>query len=104
MSGAIVQGITTLIEIHKINQWAKLIFTVTFSGIVSCIFAMGTALIAHRPTPEAWGEGLVTAAVCMTALYRSPKFSALTKGLTVVLPEAEATTEINTNIQTIERN
>lgn len=101
ISSAIVQGITTLIEIHKLNQWAKLVFTMGFSGVTGFLFTTGTALTAHRPSLEAHGEGLIMAAVCMTALYRT---SPLTKGLIVVLPEEEATKEIGTDIQRIERN
>jgi hypothetical protein len=100
LAGAIVQAITSLIQIHKINQWAKLVFTMAFAGTGGFLFTTGTSLVSHRPGYEAIGSGLIMASVCMAALYRS---SPLTKGLVTVLPEAEATAEINTDLQRIER-
>ena len=76
-----------LIKIHKADQWAKLVFTLLFSGIVTFLFVSGSSLAAHRPAAEAVGTGMLMAAVVCTKLYRS---SDLTKGTTVVLPQAEA--------------
>lgn len=91
-------AIEKFIEFRKINEWVKLILSLTCSFWLSGTFTTGTAMIAHRSTPEAIGEGLVMASVMATIIWRR---SPLTKGLILALPEEEAGKEINTNQQII---
>src|SRR5581483_4705080 len=100
----IAQGIAlvvnNLITLHKLDRWARLVFTMAFSGVVSCLTIAGGALTAHRSQGEAMGAGMISAAVMMTALFRR---SDLTKGMTVALPEEEAKAEISADQQTISK-
>ncbi len=100
----IAQGIASvvnnLVTLHKLDKWARLVFTMSFSGIGSFLTACGSALIVHRPSPEAIGEGMVTAAVMMVVVFRR---SDLTKGMLIALPEAEAVAEINADQQVIQK-
>lgn len=98
MAPAIVQAITALIQLHRIDRWCKLIFSILFSFWTSWAFAAGTSLIAKPSYTLAVGVGLVAGSVSATVVFRT---SDLAKGLLVVLPEAEATKEINTDLQTI---
>lgn len=59
---------------------------------------MGTALVAQSSYATALGSGLIAGAVSATAVYR---INPLTKGLIVVLPEAEAEKELEAGHQTI---
>lgn len=97
-----VQGlvtlITNLVKIHRVNEWAKLYFSLAFSFAVSGSFVMGTALVAKASYAMALGSGLIAAAVSATVVFRT---NPLTKGLSVALPAEEAGTELNTNIQII---
>lgn len=93
--------INGLIAQHKLDAWYKLIFSMIFSGAVSFLYVCGTALVAKRSAAEAIGEGMVAAAVYCTVLYR--RANDLTKGMSVALPEAEAGTEINSELQIITR-
>jgi hypothetical protein len=100
LAGAISSAITRLVELHRIDRWCKLVFTMLFSGGVSFLGTCGGALAAHRPMFEAVGTGMISAAVMMTVLFRK---SDLTRGMIVALPESEARAEINTDIQVIEK-
>jgi len=81
-------------------QWAKLLFTMGFSATVSFLFVCGTVLGLGQPATLAIGGGMVMAAMAMVVLFRQ---SPLTKGLLVVLPEAEAAREMETDFQIIEK-
>lgn len=96
----IAAAINGIIAQRKLNEWAKLLFSIHFSGVTSFCFACGSALVAHRAWPEAVGLGLVSAAVMMTVVFRR---SPLTKGLFVALPAQEAGKELEADIQTIQR-
>ena len=100
ISGAISSTITKLIELHRIDKWCRLLFTMAFSGICSFLLTCGGAFIAHRPTFEGIGEGMVSAAVMMTVLFRR---SDLTKGMIVALPESEAEVELKTSAEIINK-
>jgi len=100
IAGAISSAVTKLIEIHKIDRWARLLFTMTFSSTVSFLTVCGSSLTAHRPLYEAIGSGMISAAVMATVLFRR---SELTKGMLVALPEKEAEAEIKTDTQVIQR-
>lgn len=81
--------------------WLKLLFTMIFSALVSFLFVCGSILALGQPAAFAVGSGMVMAAMAMTVLFRR---SPLTKTLMVVLPAAEATKEIDTNFQVIEKS
>ncbi|MFB3915130.1 MAG: hypothetical protein ACE14M_00250 [Terriglobales bacterium] len=93
-------AIERLIEAHRINDWAKLIFSLTFSYSTTFAFACGSALAAHRPLLEAVGIGLVAGAVRTTIAYRR---SHLAKGTIVALPAEEAAAELDSDTQVISR-
>jgi hypothetical protein len=100
IAGAVSSTITKLIELHRIDKWCRLVFTMAFSGIVSFLGTCGGALTLHRTTLESIGEGMISAALMMTVLFRR---SDLTKGMVVALPEAEAELELKTSTEIIER-
>ena len=87
-----------LIRTHKLNEWAKLCFAMTWSYCTAFSFAAGSALMAHQPASVAIGSGMVMGASVMCFLFaRSP----LTKNLMVSLPrelivEAEGKQELVT--------
>ena len=89
-----------LIEHKTLQAWARLIFGMVFSGIVSFLIACGGALVAGRSAAVSVGTGMLMSGVLMTVLFRT---SPLTKGIKVALPEQEAELEIKTDAQTIER-
>lgn len=93
-------AIERLIEAHRINDWAKLVFSLTFSYLTTFSFACGSALAAHRPWLEAVGVGLVAGAVRATIAYRR---SNLAKGTIIALPAEEATAELTSDTQVISR-
>lgn len=84
-------------------QWLKFLFELSFSAVASFLFTTGGLLAAKTPTGIAIGLGMVMSAVAMVSLFRREK-SKLTKGMMVVLPSAEAAKEIDTNLQTIQKN
>ena len=85
----------------KAQAWAKLVFELLCSGLIAFLMICGGVLISPPHSwPIAIGSGMVTAAICMTVVFRR---SVLTKGLLLVLPEVEATKELETDLQTIQR-
>lgn len=85
---------------RRIDDWSKLIYMQVFSGATSFLTVCGGELSAHRPTWEAVGVGMVSAAVGMTIIFRR---SQLTKGMTVALPAKEAESELDANEQIISK-
>ena len=90
-----------LIRTHKLNEWAKLCFAMTWSYLTAFSFAAGSALVAHQPALVAIGSGMVAGASVACFLFaRSP----LTKGLMVSLPkELIVEAEGNQELVTMER-
>lgn len=84
-------------------QWLKFLFEMGFSGVVSFLFTTGGMMAAKVPASIAIGTGMVMAAIALTTLFRREK-NKLTKGMLVVLPSAEATQEIATDLQTIQKS
>lgn len=84
-------------------QWLKFLFEMGFSAIVSFLFTCGGLMAAKTPASIAIGTGMVMAAIALTTLFRREK-NKLTKGMLVVLPSAEATQELDTNLQTIQKS
>ncbi len=83
-------------------QWLRFLFELIFSAGVSFLFTCGTVLCGTESPEIAIGSGMIMAAVALTVLFRRES-SKLTKGMLVVLPEAEAAKEIATDLQTIEK-
>lgn len=83
-------------------QWLKFLFELGFSAVVSFLFVCGTVLASTRSASVAIGSGMVMAAIAMTTLFRREK-DKLTRGMLVVLPSAEATQEIATDLQSIQK-
>ncbi len=83
---------------RKVQNWCKLIFTLSFSAITTFLYVTGGSLAATKSWPISIGSGMVSSAVILTVLFRR---SDLTKGMIVALPEAEAESEIKTDIQVI---
>jgi hypothetical protein len=81
--------------------WMKLLFTMSFSAVVSFLFVCGTVLLSTRSVVIAVGTGMISAAVAMAELFRR---SPLTKKLMVVLPAEEAKAEIDSNMQVIAKS
>ena len=98
--GALAEFVLGKMKQSAMAQWTKLLFTMGFSATVSFLFVCGSVLALGQPAAFAIGSGMVMAAMAMVVLFRR---SPLTKGLMVVLPEAEAAKEIETNFQVIEK-
>ncbi len=87
-----------LIAQHKLNEWAKLLFSLGFSYALAFNFTAGAALSGGMPAWKALGAGMVAGASAMLFLFaRSP----LTKGLLISAPrelvlEAETREELVT--------
>jgi hypothetical protein len=87
-----------LIRTHKLNEWAKLCFAMTWSYATAFSFATGSALVAREPLLVAIGSGMVVGASVACFLFaRSP----LTKNLMVSVPrelilDAEGTQQLVT--------
>jgi hypothetical protein len=104
----VVGAVSTLIRLHRLNDWSKLAANVFLSGSISflvvCGGTLGTVAYKHVPASLCWvigvGAGMVAAGVSMTVLWRT---SPLTKGLQIVLPMAEATEELKADSITIIR-
>jgi len=106
MAAAIGNALGSFI-VEKIKEgvwasWLKFLFEMSFSAIVSFLFTCGTVLVTTRSYPVAIGSGMILAAIAMATLFRRER-SRLTKGMLVVIPEAEATEEIATDLQTIQK-
>lgn len=81
--GGAVNLVIGLIRTHKLNEWAKLCFAMTWSYLTAFSFATGSALMARQPVAVAIGSGMVLGASVVCFLFaRSP----LTKNLMVSLP------------------
>lgn len=98
--GALAEFVLGKMKASAMAEWMKLLFTMGFSAAVSFLFVCGSALALGQPAAFAIGSGMVMAAMAMVVLFRR---SSLTKRLMVVLPEAEATKEIETSFQVIEK-
>jgi hypothetical protein len=100
ISGA-VNLVVGLIRTHKLNEWAKLCFAMSWSYLTAFSFAAGSALMAHQPALVAIGSGMVMGASAMCFLFaRSP----LTRNLMVSLPrELIAEAEGKQQLVTVER-
>lgn len=89
-----------LIEQKKIQNWYKLFFTLIMSAVLTFLYVAGTALSTGASGLVSFGLGMVASAVVMTVVLRR---SPLTKGMLFVLPSEEATKELETNLQVIQK-
>lgn len=85
-----------------IAQWLKFLFELLFSAVVSFLFTCGSVLCASDSTTIAIGSGMIMSALSMTVLFRRES-SKLTRGMLVVLPSAEATKEIVTDFEILQK-
>ncbi len=92
--GKIKEGIYT--------QWLRFIFELGFSAGVSFLFVCGATLVATKSPALSTGSGMIASAVSLTVLFRRES-TRLTKGFLVVLPAEEATKELETNLQMIQK-
>jgi hypothetical protein len=93
--------ISDLIHQHRVDEWTFLIIQIVFTFTMAGCFVAGGALTAGTPPWRALGGGLVIAVTCTVRVWRK---SQLTKGSIVVLPAEEAEKELDTNLQTIQKN
>lgn len=100
--GALAKFVLGRIEQGVWAQWLKFLFELSFSAVVSFLFVCGTVLASTRSPAVAIGSGMVMSAIAMVTLFRREQ-NKLTKGMLVVLPSAEATQEIATDLQTIQK-
>ena len=87
-----------VLEQRTIQKWASLIFQMAFSAGVSFLYVCSAALIAGGTFKFAIGSGMGIMAIVLTVFFRT---SPLTKNMMAVLPESEAKSEIETNLQVI---
>jgi len=99
--GALADFVLGKMKQSALKLWAQLIFTMAFSAVVSFLFICGGCLAAGGAAGVAIGLGMVMGACAMTYLYRR---SALTRGMMVVLPAAEATKEMDSDFQVIQKS
>jgi len=101
------QGLATFIlgklKDSTVALWWRLLFELAFSAVVSFLIICGTLLVTTNSPTEAIGGGMIASAVSMTVLFRRES-SRLTKGMLVVLPQIEATKELETDEQIIEKS
>ena len=101
---AVGNFIVSFIEAEKkakrTEAWLSLIFQMVLSALIAFLFAGGTAMTASKSFAFGCGAGMVSAAVVLAYFFRR---SPLTRGMMLVLPQAEANTEINTDLQVIQK-
>jgi ABC-type multidrug transport system permease subunit len=85
-----------------ITLWLKFLFEILFSAAVSFLLIFGSVLVTSRNWALAVGSGAITSAVVMTVVFRK-ETSRLTRGMFVVLPALEASKELDTDLQTIQK-
>ncbi len=73
--------INTIIKMHHLDVWFKLIFGFVFTFVVTGSMATGTALIGHATYGVAVGYGLIASAGAVSALFM---MSPQTKGIMIV--------------------
>jgi hypothetical protein len=84
----------------KIQSWLTFLFQLSFSATASFLFVCGTTLISSKSWTLSIGSGMVVSSVTLVVFFRK---SSLTRGMMAVLPEEEATKELTTDIQIIEK-
>jgi hypothetical protein len=97
---AIAEIVLGYMKGRALQAWARLLFEMFFSAVVSFLFVAGTLLATTRDWAIAIGTGMVTASVFATILFRRDP---LTKGMVVAIPGEEAKAEINSNVQIIDK-
>ncbi len=76
--------VTGLIRTHKMDQWARLIFAMSFSYWSSFSYACGAVLVAGGRFPVAIGTGMLTGACAIGWLWMQ---SPLTRGTMAAVPQ-----------------
>lgn len=70
-----------LIEVHKLNEWTKLVFGFVLTYVTAFSAATGQALIRHIEPPVAVGYGFISGAGAVMALFF---YNPRTRGIMVV--------------------
>lgn len=94
-----VQIVNKLIELHKLDEWAKLIFGFVFTFITTYSVACGTSLVTGHNLLVSTGSGLLAGAGSITALFY---FNPRTKGIMIV--QDKANLPDMSNYQAVEKN
>lgn len=98
--GAIADVILGIYKTRKVQQWAVLIFELSFSGMMSGLFVCGSTLIGSRSWTVSIGSGMIATVISSVYLFRR---SPLTRGMMLALPSSEADKELATDLQVIEK-
>jgi hypothetical protein len=88
------------LEQKVIQNWARFLFQMAFSAMVTFLFTCGSVLVSTKSVITAVGSAMVMAAIVLTVFFRT---SRLTAGMQAVLPSEEAAQELATGIQTISK-
>lgn len=80
--------------------WMKLLFQMGFSALASYLFICGSVEVSTGNVVVAHGSGQIAAAFALIVLFRR---TPLTKGMMAVLPAQEATKEIETDFQVVQK-
>ena len=83
-----------------IQEWARLLFGMAFSGLTAFLFVCGSDLAAGALAAKAIGEGMVAAAVVLVALFLR---SRLTRGIAVAILAGLAKKESETDKNIIDK-
>jgi len=97
---ALASLIIGIYKAKKVQTWMTFLFQLGFSAISSFLFVCGTSLVSTKSWAVSIGSGMVVSSVTLVVFFRK---SSLTKGMMAVLPSEEATKELNTDIQIIEK-
>jgi len=82
-----------------IGAWCKFLFELLFSATLGFLTITGLTLMASDSWTVGIGSGMVTAAVCLLAVFGKER-SKLTRGMVIVFPGELAKKEIETNLNT----
>lgn len=91
--------IEKLVELHKLNEWIKLIFGFIFTFVTTYSMACGGFLISGHSFAVSCGYGLISAAGAITALFF---YNPRTKGIMIV--QDKNNIPDMSNYQSVEKN
>ncbi len=96
-----------LVKAHRLNQWAKLCFALSFAFFGGFTFVAGAVLAAATAAVPWWltgmhaaGTGMMSGVVSAVVTFRR---SELSRGMLVALPQGEADKELEGGVQVISK-
>lgn len=95
-----VSIVEKLVELHKLNEWAKLIFGFVFTFVTVGATACGTNLIKGNSYAISFGWGLVSASGAITALFF---YNPRTRGIMIVQDKSNLPAVDMSKYQSIEK-